>query len=302
MNTYVLKVTPDQSSMRLDLFILEFAQANRLGLSRVFIQKLIREGQVESKDSVLHKPHQKVKTGDELILIVNEKPHADLIPENIPLEVVYEDEDLAVINKPVGLVVHPAPGHFEHTLVNTLLNRFQSLSDINPVRPGIVHRLDKETSGLLVVAKNNFAHLALTEQFSKHSIKRKYIAVVKGRIEFDENIIEAPIGRHPVKKKNMSVSFGASTKYAKTYYRTLRRTEKFSVLELEPFTGRTHQLRVHLAFIGHPVLGDKKYGKNDTFLRLALHARSIGFSHPRSKKFLEFSSDTPKEFEQFLKK
>jgi 23S rRNA pseudouridine1911/1915/1917 synthase len=197
--------------------------------------------------------------------------------------------------------VHPAPGNYEHTLVNALLYHFKQLSNINPLRPGIVHRLDKETSGLLVIAKNNAAHLALAAQFAKHSIKRKYIAVVRGRVEFDENVIELPIVRHPVKRENMSVGFGKNSKYAKTYYRTLKRGDDFSLLELEPFTGRTHQLRVHLAFLGHPILGDTKYARYDNFKRLALHAQSIGFMHPRSAKFVEFSCKPPKEFMQFIK-
>jgi 23S rRNA pseudouridine1911/1915/1917 synthase len=165
-----------------------------------------------------------------------------------------------------------------------------------------VHRLDKETSGLLVIAKNNFSHLALSSQFAKHSIQRKYIALVKGKMEFDENVIELPVARHPIRRKAMSVSFKQGAKYARTYYRTLKRTKEFSLLELKPFTGRTHQLRVHLAFLGHPILGDTKYGKNNEFARLALHAQSIGFTHPRTKKFVEFSSHIPKEFTEFINK
>jgi 23S rRNA pseudouridine1911/1915/1917 synthase len=165
-----------------------------------------------------------------------------------------------------------------------------------------VHRLDKDTSGLIVVAKNNAAHLHLAEQFAKHSIKRKYVALVSGRVEFDEDVIEMPIGRHPRERKNMAVGFGKNTKYAKTFYRTLKRQKDFSLLELAPFTGRTHQLRVHLAFLGHPILGDVKYGKKNTFSRLALHAQSIGFIHPRTGKFVEFSSEIPREFIDFLEK
>lgn len=194
------------------------------------------------------------------------------------------------------MVVHPAPGNYQHTLVNALLYHFKTLSDVNPQRPGIVHRLDKDTSGLLVIAKNNFTHLGLAAQFAKHSIKRKYVALVKGKVEFDEDIIEMPIVRHPDKRKNMSVGFGKKAKYAKTYYRTLKRSDNFSILELHPFTGRTHQLRVHLAFLGHPILGDTKYGKNDAFSRLALHAQYIGFAHPRTGKFMEFESALPGEF------
>jgi len=272
-----------------------------LGFSRVFIKQLIMEGQVRLKGQEVRKPHYKVKVGEEWHVRVKEQKVAELSAEDIQLEVVYEDEDLAVINKPAGLVVHPAPGNPKHTLVNALLNRFQHLSNINPARPGIVHRLDKETSGLLVIAKNNFTHLALTEQFASHTVKRRYVAVVKGKVEFDENVIEMPIGRHPFKRKNMAVSFLKHAKYAKTHYRTLLRTQEASLLELEPFTGRTHQLRVHLAYIHHPILGDKKYGKNDTFARLGLHACLIGFQHPRTKKYVEWSCQTPKEFLKFFK-
>jgi len=301
MREYIYSVSDNDAGKRLDLFLLDSLQKEDLGLSRTFIQKLIQNGKVTIKDILLVRPHLKVKESDEISICIEDKKSGALRAEDIPLEVIYEDEDLAIINKHPGLVVHPAPGNYEHTLVNALLSRFKKLSDINPQRPGIVHRLDKETSGLLVIAKNNAAHLSLARQFSEHSIKRKYIALVKGRMEFDENVIELPIGRHPRKRKNMSVGFGKKTKYARTYYYTLKRKEDFSLLELEPFTGRTHQLRVHLAFVGHPILGDSKYGKNNAFSRLALHAEVIGFIHPRTEKFVEFSSPSPPEFKDFLK-
>ena len=240
MSQYVLKVSCQQAGMRLDVFLTQFSNNNNLGLSRSFIKKLIREGNVLIPEVTGQlKPHYKVKRDDTLKVIIEEKKPSILKAEKIALDIVYEDEDLAIINKPAGLVVHPAAGSYEHTLVNALLYHFKNLSDINPQRPGIVHRLDKETSGLLVIAKNNATHLALSKQFATHSIKRKYIAVVKGKMEFDENVVELPIGRHSVKRKNMSVSFGQNSKYAKTYYRTLKRTKDFSLLELEPFTGRT---------------------------------------------------------------
>lgn len=286
--------------MRIDLFLLEFSKANDLGFSRVFIQKLISGGSVTLAREEKLKSHYKAKAGDEFKVIIEDKKPNELKAENIPLDIVYQDDDLAIMNKPVGLVVHPAPGNYEHTLVNALLYHFKNLSDLSPQRPGIVHRLDKETSGLMVIAKNNSSHLVLASQFAKHSIKRKYIALVKGRVEFDENVIELPIGRHPVKRKNMAVSFKGSSKPAKTRYRTLKRAKDFSLLELEPFTGRTHQLRVHLAFIGHPILGDAKYGRDNNFSRLALHAKYLGFFHPVSGKFIEFSSEMPKEFKEFL--
>jgi 23S rRNA pseudouridine1911/1915/1917 synthase len=296
MQEYTFKVLSADSGRRLDLFLIDFFQRNKLGFSRTFIQGLIRKGRVTIRDERIRKPHHKIRADDTVRVEVEEEVPSGLEAEAIPLEVVYEDEDLAVINKPAGLVVHPAPGNYSHTLVNALLHRFAELSQINPERPGIVHRLDKETSGLLVIAKNNSSHLHLAAQFAEHSIKRKYLALVRGKVEFDEDLIELPIGRHPHKRKSMSVGFGENTKYAKTHYRTLKRTPEYSLLELEPFTGRTHQLRVHLAFLGHPILGDTKYGKNNAFPRMALHAKYIGFIHPRSGKYMEFDSPVPKEF------
>lgn len=301
MQEYTLKVSAQDTGRRLDLFLFEFSRKRKLGFSRTFIQKLISCGGVRIKRGTQNvRAHYKVKDGDEISIRLEDKKPDRIIAEDIPLEILYEDEDVAVINKPSGLVVHPGAGNYTHTLVNALLHHFKELSDINPQRPGIVHRLDKQTSGVLVVAKNNFAHLHLARQFSQHTIKRKYIALVKGNMEFDENVIELPLGRHPYKRKNMSVRFSPGARYAKTYYRTLKRTETFSLLELEPFTGRTHQLRVHLAYLGHPVLGDTQYGKNNAFKRLALHAKSIGFMHPRTGKYLEFTSDIPREFTEFI--
>lgn len=302
MPKYSLIVSPEDKDSRLDLFVLKFSKENNLGLSRTFIQKLIAEGKLTVNDLRIKKTHHKIKTDDDIKIEFEESAPRIIEPENIPLNIVFEDDDIAVINKQIGLVVHPAPGNFEHTLVNAISYHIEKLSDVNSIRPGIVHRLDKETSGLMVVAKNNFSHYNLAKQFAKHSIKRKYVALVSGRMEFDENIIEMPIGRHPRKRKNMAVGFGKNTKYAKTFYRTLRRTNDFSLLELEPFTGRTHQLRVHLAFLGHPILGDTKYGKTNQFKRLALHAKSIGFIHPRSGKYIEFSSDIPSELIEILDK
>ncbi|MDP2043909.1 MAG: RluA family pseudouridine synthase [Candidatus Omnitrophota bacterium] len=301
MKELILQVSEQQARMRLDLLLTDYAEENNLGLSRTNIKKLILEGKVFLNSLPINKPNHKVKTGEHIRVIFPEKQAQKLLAEKISLEVIYEDNDLAIINKQTGLVVHPAPGNREHTLVNALLGRFKELSDINQERPGIVHRLDKETSGLLVIAKNNASHLKLSRQFAEHSIERKYIAIVSGRLEFDEDVIEAPIARHPLKRKNMAVSFTQNARYAKTHYRTLKRGKNFSLVELKPFTGRTHQLRVHLAFLGHPILGDSKYGKNDNFPRLALHAQGIGFLHPGSGKFVRFESETPQEFQDFLK-
>ena len=295
-------VLPEQAKTRLDLLLAEYAGKNNLGLSRTSIQKLITTDKVFLNSRVVNKPHHKVNSAEEVRFILPEKENTQILPEQISLDVVYEDDDLAVINKQPGLVVHPAPGNREHTLVNALLSRFTCLSDINKNRPGIIHRLDKGTSGLLVIAKNNASHLKLASQFAQHSIVRKYIAIVVGKVEFDEDVIEAPIGRHPLKRKNMSVSFSKNTRYAKTHYRTLKRNNNFSLLELRPFTGRTHQLRVHLAFLGHPILGDDKYGKDNAFSRMALHAQEIGFIHPSTGKFVHFSSEIPQELKEFIKK
>lgn len=288
--------------MRLDLLLVDYAQSYNLGLSRTNIQKLIKEGRVLLNSSVQDKAHYKVSCGDNLKVTLPEKEKTEFQAEKIPLEIIYEDDDLLVINKQPGLVVHPAPGNREHTLVNALLGRAIQLSSINKNRPGIVHRLDKETSGLLVIAKNNASHLKLAEQFSEHSIQRKYVAIVCGRVEFDEGVIEAPIGRDPLKRKNMAISFLPNNKYAKTHYHTLKRGNNFSFLELKPFTGRTHQIRVHLVHLGHPILGDAKYGKNLNFPRLALHALEIGFIHPSTNKLLYFKSQIPQEFQEFIEK
>ncbi|MCX7661388.1 MAG: RluA family pseudouridine synthase, partial [Candidatus Omnitrophica bacterium] len=265
-------------------------------LSREQIKKLILNKGVFSENKSQLKPHYKVKDKDSFNILIEEKKEVKIKPEKIDLEVIYESFDFAIINKPSGLVVHPGAGTPEHTLVNALVYRFKELSDINPLRPGIVHRLDKETSGIMIIAKDNFFHLELTKQFSKRQVKKKYVALVKGRVEFDEDIIEVPIGRSPYQRKKMYAGFLSEAKYAQTFYRTLRRKDNLSLLELSPLTGRTHQLRVHLAFLGHPILGDTKYGKEKNFPRLALHAFYLGFYHPKTKKFLEFSLPIPEEF------
>ncbi len=191
------------------------------------------------------------------------------------------------------MVVHPAPGNHSGTLVNALLFYCKDLSSLNhPLRPGIVHRLDKDTSGLMLVAKNNPSHGALAKQFLQHKIKRRYIALVKGVLQVDEGVIDLPLGRSLRNREKISVSFYKS-RVAKTFYRVLKRGKERTLLELTPHTGRTHQLRVHLAYLGHPILGDEKYGDKNSFPRLALHAKDIGFVHPRTEKFIEFTSQVP---------
>ncbi|MDD5059769.1 MAG: RluA family pseudouridine synthase [Candidatus Omnitrophica bacterium] len=301
MDELLIQVTAEQAKMRLDMLLSEYAGENSLGFSRTILQKLIKEGKVFVNSKIQDKPHHKVAFGDNIQVIIPKKEKTGILPEEIPLDVVYEDQDLLVINKPTNLVVHPAPGNPGHTLVNALLGRAVELSDVNKNRPGIVHRLDKETSGLLVIAKNNSSHLNLARQFAQHTIEKTYVAIVCGKVEFDEDVIEAPIGRDPLKRKNMAISYVGNTKYAKTYYRTLKRGNNFSFLELKPHTGRTHQLRVHLAYLGHPILGDTKYGKNKNFPRLALHAKEISFIHPATKQPMRFTSKIPQEFQEFIK-
>lgn len=289
------EVKIEDKNLRLDLFLLKNLTQSEINISRTFIKNLIDEGRVTLNKGIL-KPNYKVKLLDKIVvdLILPKGPQVN--PEKINLNILYEDDDIIIVNKPAGLVVHPGAGNLTGTLVNALLNHTKNLSTINPLRPGIVHRLDKDTSGLMVVAKNNKAHLYLIKQFSKHDIKKLYIAVVKGKVEFDEGVIDIPIMRHTRDRKKMSVGFTESAKEAKTFYKVIKRTGDYSILELTPYTGRTHQLRVHLAYLGYPILGDKKYAKSKDNCRLMLHAKLLGFIHPATKEEVEFSTKLPEEF------
>ncbi|MCQ9208359.1 MAG: RluA family pseudouridine synthase [Omnitrophica bacterium] len=294
---FILKVSTIDKDLRLDQYIIKNLE---FPISRSRIQRLIDAGKV-TVNSKRAKAHYKVKPDDTLLIKIPEVPRSEVLPEKIPLEIVFEDEDILVINKPPGLVSHPAPSCPSGTLVNALLNYGCALSTINgPSRPGIVHRLDKDTSGLLVIAKNDSAHLDLAKQFCKHTVKRKYIAMVKGRVEHNEGIIDYPLARDPQNYQKMRVSF-INSRDALTRYRVLNRYKEVSILELSPHTGRTHQLRVHLKFCGHPILGDKHYGDARDLDRLSLHATELGFYHPRTKKFVEFQSDIPESFKRFIK-
>lgn len=292
-----LVVSKEDSGKRIDLFLIDKIKQ---GCSRSFIQRLILNKEVLLNDNFV-KSHHKVTLGDSIQVTIPESKPAQIIPEDIKLKIIYEDDDILVIDKPSGLVVHPAVGNRCGTLVNGLLAYTKNLSTINPERPGIVHRLDKETSGVMVIAKNNSAHLNLTKQFSRHTIKRKYIAIVRGRLELDEGIIDLPIGRHKKDFRRLEVSF-TNARYAITRYKVLNRFNSATMLELTPKTGRTHQLRVHLAHLGYPILGDAKYGRGLEFFRLALHATELGFLHPRSAAFVSFSSPLPLEFINFSQK
>lgn len=291
-------VKEEEAGKRLDVYLSEKIK----GCSRTLIQRLILNKEVlvshafpkESK-ALCPKSHYKVNSGDAIHFVISESEPAHLIPQDIPLKIIYEDDCILVIDKPSGLIVHPGAGSSSGTLVNALLSYTKNLSTVNLERPGIVHRLDKETSGLMVIAKNNAAHLNLTKQFSSHTVKKKYIALVKGRVEFDEGVIDLPIGRHKRDFRRQAVSF-IDSKPAFTGYKVLKRLDNTTLLELAPQTGRTHQLRVHLAYLGHPILGDSKYGRPSDFGRLALHAMELGFKHPESGAFVSFASELPKEF------
>lgn len=273
-------------------------------MTRSGVQKLIEKNAVSVNGSTVTKNY-KVKPDDKIRLIVPQASFLDVRAQNIPLDIRYEDRDLLVVNKPKGMVVHPAAGNYEGTLVNALLFHCQdSLSGINGViRPGIVHRIDKDTSGLLIVAKNDFAHISLAEQIKVHSFTREYQTVVYGGFSVEDGSVDAPIGRHSVDRKKMAVT-EKNSKYAVTHYHVLRRYNGFTHLGVRLETGRTHQIRVHMAYIGHPVAGDPVYGPKKIITSLngqCLHAGLIGFKHPRSGKYIEIKSELPPYFTDFLR-
>jgi len=270
-------------------------------LSRSRIQQLIRSGSVRLNGAIT-RPHQIVRTGDQIELTNPPPEKIETRPEAIPLEILFEDDDLIVINKPAGMTVHPGAGHHEHTLVNALLHHCSTLSGIGgKERPGIVHRLDKETSGCLVAAKNDIAHRELSKQFATRTVEKIYLALVAGKLRKQTGVIEEKIGRHPVQRKRMSVS-SPRGREARTEYRVLRLNEQASLIECRLHSGRTHQIRVHLHHLGHPVLGDKIYGLRfaKNFPRQMLHAWKLGFRHPRTGEWKNFEAPLPDDFEQAI--
>lgn len=284
---------------RVDVFVSQIADITR---SRAV--SLIGQGFVLINDKTASK-NDKLHCGDVVKVTIPEPVAYEVIPQNLNLDVLYEDNDLLIVNKPKGMVVHPAAGNFTNTLVNGLMYHCRdNLSGINGVmRPGIVHRIDKNTSGLLIVAKNDISHNFLAEQIKEHSFTREYDAIVYGNFKDDSGTVNAPIGRHPIKRKQMAVTNTAS-RNAITHYKVLERFGDFTYLRLRLETGRTHQIRVHMAFIGHPVAGDDVYGPKKVITSLngqCLHARKIGFIHPSTNKYLEFSSPLPEYFEKFLR-
>jgi 23S rRNA pseudouridine1911/1915/1917 synthase len=289
-------VIPEEAvNTRLDIYLAKCEP----DFSRTFIKDWILKGKVFINGQTV-KPHHRLKGSDELSWETPEAMQTQLKAEDIPLDILYEDRDVIVIDKPAGMVVHPGAGQETHTLVHALLHHCGELSNVSRERPGIVHRLDKETSGVMVAAKNNQTHLNLAKQFKKHSIHRRYIALVEGSVPFDEGFVDVPLKRHVVDRKKMSVSFCDEAKEARTFYRVLGRFKDYTAVELLPETGRTHQLRVHMSYLGHPILGDAVYGRKTNFSRLALHAKDLGFEHPATKEHVEFSSPLPAEMKKAM--
>lgn len=296
---FIFRVEEEKAGLRLDHFLKEKLPE----FTRSRIQKLIEEGNV-TLDQKRPKASQKVRCGQRIIVKIPPEEPLALKPEEVPFEILYEDEDLAVIYKPAGIVVHPAPGHREGTLVHGLLKKLKDLSGIGgKLRPGIVHRLDKDTSGLMLVAKNDAAHQALVKAFKDRKIQKQYLAILYGKITPTQGKIESPIGRHPLHRKKMAVVKGG--KEAITHYEVLRYFKKASLVLAKPVTGRTHQLRVHFSSLGHPILGDPLYGGLKPDLpkpeRLMLHARSISFEHPSTGKIFSFTKEPPEDFEKYIK-
>ncbi|WP_243007259.1 MULTISPECIES: RluA family pseudouridine synthase [Anaerotruncus] len=284
---------------RIDKWLCENAD----GLTRSAIQRFCESGGVLANGKTVAKNYR-LRGGEEILLRVPDAKPLDVLPQNIPVEILYEDDDLLVVNKPKGMVVHPAPGNWDGTLVNALLYHCAGrLSSINGViRPGIVHRIDKDTSGLLIVAKNDFSHSMLAEQIKEHSFTRIYNAIVYGRFTELEGTVDAPIGRNPSDRKKMCVTEKNARK-AVTHYSVREPFGAFTDLVLRLETGRTHQIRVHMAYKGHPVAGDPVYGPKKVITSLrgqCLHARTIGFVHPRTGAYLEFTSELPEYYLQFL--
>jgi len=309
-----IEIPQESAGTRLDLFL---ANEN-IDFSRSRIQKLISEQNV-LVDGKPTKPSYKIKGNERITIKVPPLEKLSLEPENIPLDIFYEDSDLLVVNKKAGMVVHPALGNYSHTLVNALLFHCQDLSGINGVmRPGIVHRLDKNTTGLLVVAKNDFAHLGLAEQIKNRTLLREYASIVWGHMPSDKGVIEAPIGRSTKDRKKMTVT-RLKGRESLTEYRVQERFDLCDLLSIRLKTGRTHQIRVHLSYLNHPVLGDPEYGGRQKWIkgihdqhrlfaqklltlidRQALHAKKLGFIHPRTKEYKEFESSLPEDIENVL--
>lgn len=300
METLEFQIT-EEAGIRIDRCLSEKCPQ----LSRSYIQKLLKDGQICVNGRPV-KANYKVQEKDQILLSLPELKDPDIQPEEIPLDILYEDEDVLVVNKPKDMVVHPSAGHTEGTLVNAVLAHCKgNLSGINGVmRPGIVHRIDKDTTGALLICKNDEAHRDLAEQLKEHTIRRRYRAIVAGNLKEDEGTVDAPIGRHPVDRKKMAINH-KNGKEAVTHYRVLERFGNATYIECRLETGRTHQIRVHMSSLGHPLLGDETYGpsKNPYHLQgQALHAMILGFVHPRTGAYMEFTAPLPEYFLKLLDK
>ena len=290
-----LELTASRSGERLDLLLVREAD----GLTRSQIKRLIQDGQVLVNDMPC-RPSQQVRAGDRVSLVVPPPRPVAIEPEDIPLSVVYQDAHLLVVNKPAGLTVHPAPGHPSGTLVNALLAVVPDLKGIGgELRPGIVHRLDKETSGLMVVAKTHQAHLELSRQIKERQVEKGYLALASGVVTPSEGVIDAPIGRNPRHRKKMAVVAGGRA--ARTRYKVLRSSDRYSFVEVMLETGRTHQIRVHFASLGRPLVGDRVYGNRSPLIkRQFLHAHLLGFTHPETGEWRQFTSSLPADLRAVL--
>ncbi|MBI3008652.1 MAG: RluA family pseudouridine synthase [Candidatus Omnitrophica bacterium] len=302
ISKFTWTVTSADAGERLDRYLtgrLTNESEPQGSISRSYIQSLITEEKVLLNGKPT-KSHHIIHEGDRIETELPEPKKIALLPEDIPLDIVFEDEHIIVVNKPAGLVVHPAPGHYTGTLVNAILHHCSDFyQNAEGFRPGIVHRLDKDTSGLLVVAKDEGILRILAKQFKKRTIKRKYIALVKGVIQLDEGDIKLPIGRDKRNRQKMAVTYTLG-KEAITHYKVLKRFKDWTMVELTLGTGRTHQIRVHMAYIGHPLLGDSRYGGAGKISRQALHAQTLGFYHPVTQEYMEFSSPIPRDMEEFI--
>ena len=302
MTAYTLTTELCDEGLRLDRFLSEELEDH----SRSFLQKLIKEGLV-TVDGKPVKANYRLSAGQQVSVQVREPEEVNIEPQEMPLDILYEDGDVCIVNKPKGMVVHPAAGHYRDTLVNGIMYHCQdSLSGINgSLRPGIVHRIDKDTTGALIICKNDKAHSCIAEQLKEHSITRRYRAIVIGNLSEDEGTVDAPIGRHPTQRKKMAVN-RINGKRAVTHYRVLERFRGYTYIECQLATGRTHQIRVHMASIGHPLLGDTVYGPAKQAYPLlegqTLHAMVIGFVHPTTGAYMEFEAPLPAYFAELLQK
>lgn len=296
-----LTVSPEEAGVRIDKYLAEQLP----DITRSYLQKLLKDGSVQMNGKPV-KTSTKTAAGAVIELTIPDPEEPEILPEDIPLDILYEDSDVILINKPKDMVVHPAAGHYTGTLVNALMYHCKGdLSGINGVlRPGIVHRIDKDTTGVLIVCKNDKAHNALAEQLKEHSITRKYRAIVCGNLKEDEGTVDAPLGRHPQDRKKMAI-VRTGGKRAVTHYRVLERFGNYTYIECQLETGRTHQIRVHMASLGHPLLGDEVYGRVKSPFKLegqTLHAMVLGFIHPTTGEYMEFEAPLPEYFEKLLGK